>query len=176
MRTLRLSLAGTVILMLVGVFTVPASGQTDSDTFVTGTLSCALAGAVIAQKDDSVLLERFPGRCTATMSDPRVSGTAKSEIQEACFHETGKDACLLWGAMEVTGPDGTWVGSWGAVHDETLTALPTWSVMEGTGDYEGWTYVMFTPNQLDASAVASGLVYEGPPPPWGESLPLAPAE
>jgi hypothetical protein len=176
MRTLRLSLAGTVILMLVGVIASPASGQTDSDTFVTGTLSCDQAGERTVQEDDSVELHRFPGRCTGSMSDPRVSGISESDIEQACFGEAGEHVCMLWGATELTGPDGTWVGTVGSVHDDTLTSLPTWSVMEGTGAYEGWTYWMFTPDQIDPSAIASGIIYEGPPPPWGESLPLAPAE
>ena len=152
------------------------SGQTDGDTHVTGNLSCAQAGEPTSLEDDSVTLDHFPGRCIATMSDPRISGTWDSDIQEACFNEAGAHVCLLYGTMEIAGPDGTWVGTWGSVHDATLSALPTWGVMEGTGAYDGWTYVLFSPDQLSASAEASGLLYEGPPPPWSETLPLVPAE
>jgi hypothetical protein len=171
MRLLRLSLAAAVALATVAA---PASGQTDSDTYVTGTLGCGLAGDVSLMDDESVTLERFPGRCVAEFNDPRITGTADSDITEVCFKEAGWK-CMLWGAVELKGPDGIWVGSWTAVSDET-GGLPTWLVAEGTGAYEGWTLVTFTPNQMLPEASTFGFLYEGPPPPWGETLPLTSAD
>ena len=49
-------------------------------------------------------------------------------------------------------------------------------VIAGTGAYEGWTFMVSTPNQLDPQAELSGIVYEGPTPPWRENLPLTSAE
>jgi len=176
MRTLRLSLVGTVTLVLL-LGAVPSLAQNGHDTAVTGTLSCHLAGGMTADGDTSVTLERFPTECIAVFDDPRVSGTARSDITEACFKgAASSDACVLWGTIELSGPDGTWVGTVGSIPDGTLSTLPAWSVMEGTGEYEGWTYWMHTPDQSDPSAKATGVVYEGPLPPWAESLPLAPAE
>ena len=174
----RLSLAVTAILALVGVVggAMPGLAQTDRDTYVTGTLDCGLAGDMTVEGDGSVSLERFPGECAAEFSDPRVSGTSESDIAEVCFNEAAtSDACILWGATELTGPDGTWAGTWTAIHDES-GGLPTWSVMQGSGAYDGWTFVSLTPDQLNAGSSTFGIVYEGPPPPWSESLPLAPAD
>jgi hypothetical protein len=54
--------------------------------------------------------------------------------------------------------------------------MPTMSVLEGTGDYDGWSFVLFTPDQFTSAAGVVGILYEGSPPPWAETLPLAPAE
>ena len=177
MRTLRLSLIGAVMVLLLASLTVPVVGQEDTDTHVTGSLlACGQYGDRTVQEDDSVELHLFRGRCSGQMSDPRVSGTYESDIQEVCFKEAGDRVCMLSATGEIQGPDGTWVGTWGSVHDATLTGLPTWSVMEGTGAYEGWTYWFYTPDQLDGSAAVSGIIYEGPPPPWDGTLPLEAAE
>jgi hypothetical protein len=175
MHARRLLLAGTVSLGLLVILAAPAIGQTESATWVTGTMDCGLAGEGTSQEDDSVRLDQFPGQCSATMSDPRVGGTSESDIQEACFKLPG-EPCMMFGTTEIAGPDGTWVGTFGSMHDASLTALPAWATLVGTGAYEGWTYVSFTPDQLDPDAVVTGILYEGPPPPWGETLPLSSAE
>ena len=100
MRTLRLSLAGTLILASLGVVggAMPSLAQTDLDTYVTGTMDCGLAGEMTVMGDASVSLEKFPGECVAEFSDPRVSGTSESDITEVCFKEAAtSDACILWG-------------------------------------------------------------------------------
>ena len=54
MRTLRLSLAGTLILASLGVVggAMPGLAQTDRDTYVTGTLDCGLAGEMTVERDE----------------------------------------------------------------------------------------------------------------------------
>ena len=175
MRTLRLALAGAVTLALLGGLGGAVVGQEDTDAHVTGTLACGPAGEVTVLNDDSVSLWLIPGSCIVAMSDPRVSGTMVSDIQEVCFSEAGR-ACMFDITTVLSGPDGTWEGTGGSVHDATLTAAPGWGTLAGTGAYEGWNFVFYTPDQLDPTAEASGIVYEGPPPPWDDSLPLAPAE
>ena len=159
---------GAVMVPLLASLTVPVVGQEDTDTHVTGSLlACGQYGDRTVQEDDSVELHLFRGRCSGQMSDPRVSGTYESDIQEVCFKEAGDRVCMLSATGEIQGPDGTWVGTWGSVHDATLTGLPTWSVMEGTGAYEGWTYLhhAVSPFGSDDSGT-SGMLFEGPPPPW----------
>ena len=119
MQTRRLLLAGTVSLALLAIVAAPAIGQTESATWVTGTMDCGRAAQGTSQEDDSVRLDQFPGQCSATMSDPRVSGTSESDIQEACFKLPG-EPCMMFGTTEIAGPDGTWVGGFGSVHDVTL--------------------------------------------------------
>lgn len=160
---------------LLVMLVAPAIGQTDSTAWVTGKIDCGHVEQGTSQEDDSARLDQFPSQCTATMTDPRVSGTSESDIQEACFELLG-EPCMLFGRTEIAGPDGTWVGTFGSVNDATLGKLPAWGVLEGTGVYDGWTYVFYTPDQSDPNAVVTGILYEGPPPPWGETLPLVPAE
>jgi hypothetical protein len=174
MRTLRLSLVGTVILVLLGGTGSVALAQ-ESDAHVTGTIACGPAGDSTVLEDESVALYLYPGRCTVTMSDPRVSGVMDADLQEVCFEDLNH-ACLFHITSVLTGPDGTWVGTAGSIHDASLTALPAWATLVGTGAYEGWTFTFHASNQLDASAEVSGIVYEGPPPPWDDALPLSPAQ
>jgi hypothetical protein len=176
MRTLRLSLVGTVILVLLGgVGSAVAAQEADRSVYVTGSMLCG-DGARIVHEDDGVELHLFPGSCTVTMSDPRLSGTHVYDTQQFCLKETEDHVCMAWGTSEITGPDGTWVGTFGWVEDPSRTMLPGWGVVEGTGDYDGWTFWWHNPDLLDGSSVFSGIVYEGPPPPWGKTLPLTPAE
>jgi hypothetical protein len=174
MRTLRVFLVVVVSLVLLGGTGSVALAQ-ESDAHVTGRLSCGPAADPTVLEDEAVALYLFPGRCTVTMTDPRVSGFMDSDLQEVCFKDAS-DACLFHIASVLTGPDGTWVGTAGSIHDASLTALPTWTTLVGTGAYEGWTFIFHASNQMDSSAEVSGIVYEGPPPPWGDALPLAPAE
>jgi hypothetical protein len=173
MRTLRLSLAGTVTLVLLGALGGAVVAQ-ESNAHVTGTMACGPAGASTVLEGGSISLELWSGRCDVSMSDPRVSGVMDSDLQTACFGETG--GCLFHITSVLTGPDGTWEGTAGSMDDASGTALPAWGTLEGTGAYEGWTFILHNPNRKDRSAEVSGVVYEGPPPPWNEALPLAATE
>jgi hypothetical protein len=175
MRARHLLSVGLVSLALLAIPVAPAISQTDSGTWVTGKIDCGHAEQGTRQEDASVRMDQFPGLCTATMSDPRVSGTWESDIQEVCFKLPG-EPCMMFGTTEIAGPDGTWVGTFGSVNEVTLGKWPTWGVLGGTGGYDGWTYVLFTPDQVDPNVVVTGILYEGPPAPWGETLPLVPAE
>jgi hypothetical protein len=177
MRTLRLSLVGTVLLMLLGGLSGAVVAQeADGNTHVTGRVVCDEAPGRTVQEDDGLELHLFHGECTATMSDPRLSGPGVYDSQQLCLKEDAGQVCLGWGTFETTGPDGTWVGTFGWVEDPSGTSQPEWGFSEGTGAYEGWTYWFHNPDLMDPSSVESGILYQGPPPPWGETLPLAPAE
>ncbi len=77
----------------------PATGQTDSDAWVTGTISCTIAGDITFQEGETHDLDLYPGRCFAQLSDPRVSGDWWSDIQQAWFKETG-DHVLAFATTE----------------------------------------------------------------------------
>lgn len=174
MRTIRASVA---TLSLLAIAAAPALGQADSDAWVTGTLSCGMAGEATVEAGVTQELDLYPARCFAQLSDPRVSGDWWSDVQQAWFWETG-DHAMAFGTTEITGPDGTWVGTTTHIADYTSDdawTAPAWGVFEGVGAYEGWTFVVSSPNQLDPQAEVSGIVYQGPPPPWAETLPLTPA-
>jgi hypothetical protein len=178
MRTLRLSLLGTVILALLGGLGGAVLAQTseeESVTWVTGTINCARAEEGTSVEDASVTFDFYPSRCFAKLSDPRVSGGWRGTGQQPCFKLPG-EPCMIFGSAEILGPDGAWVGTISSINDATLIAFPAMFVFEGTGDYDGWTFVLFTPDVTRGSVEASGIIYQGPPAPWAETLPLTPAE
>lgn len=91
------------------------------------------------------------------MDDARVSGTTIGTCNSDCrtmSQPPGETGCVWWGTAELARPDGTWAGWW----------VGPLTVLQGTGAYEGWTYVV---QSSDAAYSLEGILYEGPPPPWG---------
>ena len=114
--------------------------------------------------------------CRESMSDPRVSGLSEHHYNRDCRYslapgdtdDVSPIGCVTWSDFVVTGPDGTWVGAdRGFVTADGET--DTYRVATGSGAYAGWTYV----SHADESHV-SGIIYEGPPPPW-TPLPSTPS-
>ena len=96
----------------------------------------------------------FSGQCVSVMSDPRLSGAAKSETEQFCLKDPRGHICMLWGATEIDGPDGTWSPPYGSVADEARTGLPGWGVMEGTGQTRASVMVP-RPESTDPSGTAA---------------------
>ena len=106
------------------------------------------------------------------MCDPRVSGTSVNDFNFACLY-LAEDTCVFWGTDSLSGPDGMWVGSWSGVSDTDRVARVEWT-LHGTEAYAGWIYVGYHDwnfDDPDYDSLTYGVVYEGPPPPWGP-LPL----
>ena len=176
MRTLRLSVAGTVLLALLGGAGSVAVAQMEGVAFVTGTGPCAEDPGRTIEDDGVVELHHFTLQCTSDMSDPRLSGPTVIDMQQFCLKEEGGHVCMGRGTQQITGPDGGWVGTDGWVSAASRSEAPGWGVLEGTGAYEGWTFWFHVPSVTDPTAIISGLLYVGPPPPRGETMPLTPAE
>jgi len=177
MRTLRLSLVGTVSLVLFGgAGSMVAAQEAPAGVYVTGTAECREAPGRTVQEDEAVELHLFRVECTLTSSDPRLSGPGVYDTQQFCLKQDAGHVCMGWGTTETTGPDGSWVGTNGWVQDPSRTKIPMWGFAEGTGAYEGWTYWYHVPDLLAPSSPEYGILYQGPPPPWGTTLPLVPAE
>ena len=153
MRTLRVSLAGTIILALLG-----GSG-----------------GAVIAQDVDTELTgvqvtvtQQCAGRslCPWSASDPRLPDrldhkwTGDVDVEGAEDIEAG----FTWMDVGFEGPDGGWTG-----HVYALWGDPTHNflVLSGTGANVGWQYVAsgIDPN-TDGDFDWVGTLYEGQLPPY----------
>ena len=114
--------------------------------------------------------------CRESMSDPRVSGLSEHEYSRDCRYslaagdadDASPIGCVVWSEFVVNGPDGTWEGA----DRGFITAdgeRDAYRVAAGTGAYAGWTYV----SHADDSDV-SGMIYQGPPPPWAP-LPSTPS-
>ena len=153
MRTLRLSLAGTVILTLLGGLGGLAQAQEDAQGntgFTLKELSCNSGFSV----------------CQMEASDPRLSG-AWSGI-ENCAENASPTFEVCSGPVRVENEGGTWLGwSW-----YSAAVAPgyyaTFTVLEGEGDYVGLTaYSHFDMERMEPDA-GQGVIFDFELPPFPE--------
>ena len=148
MRTLRLSLAGMVIMVVLG----------------------GLAGAVLARSDDTggaVTIESTEilsqgvdesGRFMVVSmakeaSDPRLSGT----WTEVWNCQEGPDYGVCVGSVRVANEGGTWLGRVGGFGFPGSSA--DWTVLEGQGDYGGLTAIRHS-SESSGDKVEEGVVFD----------------
>ena len=180
MRKLRLSLVGTVILVLLGGTGGLALAQDDEEegaatlpVLVTGNLeSCSSLTAGTSKPTDTVnpTTHNLMQLCRLTMSDPRLSGDYINNFNFDCHIGA---LCVFWGTQEFNDPRRGWECRWGGTGD---LALETWGhvsgVCAGTSGYEGLTFAYR--HVFDVSGGGDfgdgtnyvGVRYEGDPPPW----------
>ncbi len=174
MRTLRLSLAGTVILALLGGLAgVPTMAQGDEDAPVWVTLLTQGNGRMEGSPrvfDPGAGLAKtirdLPLAVDNTYSDARLDGTQHLLYSEDCF-ESG--ICVGWGTMEIVGSEGTtWTGWWHEIDDDETDGEDNTSfhiVLTGTGPYEGLTAILFSLGVWEQFPDAEyGVIYRGDPP------------
>jgi hypothetical protein len=171
MRTLRLSLVGTVILVLLGGLGGASLAQMDED---------ADAVYVTPVSDDTVSTDIGWVSSTAGLyssrggeqvgisewSDPRVSGPWTSTFNVDVDISTGHG--VIWGTTRIENEGGTWVGPFSGVEyqppEGDFYTVNAW--LTGDGDYAGYTF--FT--QIDAyqhggpARVDHGVIFKGQPP------------
>jgi hypothetical protein len=166
MRTLRLSLAGTIILALlggVGGVVVAQSEDARSAVWLTFTeQDCVVGDHEPATIVDGVeQLRGMPRTCQLTSADARVSGVQNNIINHDCF-DSG--ICIFWGTQEVVGPDGTWSGWFNGTIDPDGNGHGH-VVLTGAGGYEGLVNVRHALGPIDAMPTQYGVVYEADTPP-----------
>jgi hypothetical protein len=163
---MRRSLAiGTAILTCLTT-SAPSAGQSPSPppsgyAWVNGTVECSSWTAGQYERTNGVYTMRDTvAHCTVTADDPRVNGPLTSSLNMDCVADGA--ACASWETGEISGPEGSWHGSsTGIVDLEQQTDTVT--VFEGSGAYEGWTFVMRTAGSVDsATAAMEGLLYLPP--------------
>jgi hypothetical protein len=168
MRTLRLSLVGTVILVLLGGLVVTTVARSDGSTRVTGSqLSSAPAGSP-EFSEDGTLGEDWVGHgrgmgwlTQVEWSDPRLPSQVQSVMNfEAYGSEVDGDVGAVVGSSMwlLEGPDGYWSGPWTGWCDEQLCHGAV--VLTGHGAYEGLYAVLTEQPQEDAAGIVK-QVYEG---------------
>lgn len=178
----RMWAAGAAIVMCLALGGVPVVAQEATGTpsasttaasvpaLVTGKEQC-VSGGYSDTNVNGVTRGQIPEfTCTITMSDPRVTGSAKGSLFDACYPASG---CIYWGTYEITGPQGTWAGPWSGVDDPNLGKASFQIILQGTGAYDGWTFLAHWLDPMDGGpATATGQIYQGPPPPL-DPLPSA---
>ena len=162
MRTLRFTLAGTVILALLG----------------------GVGGAVLAQEESpgaspaAMAPVLFTGGATCGFGpaeewladDPRVTGPCSMTIEQEGGDLPGGFVAV--GDYTVNGPEGDWVGTW-SVMAFPPTLGRNFMVLEGTEAYEGWAVWAWAtaPDGWEGEPFdLVGVIYEGSAPrlEWSE--------
>ena len=179
MRTLRLSLAGTVILALLGGLGGMALAQ-DEDPWFGDWLEPTEEGAFGAAGHDLPRCELDKSEreaeygptggkeirnllftCEVVFSDPRLTGTQTTRFTERGFTDGGY---VNWGTMDIVGADGTWSGWFQGIEDPTgQTDLHI--VLTGSGAYEGLTNIRHASGGFWDALTQTGVIYNSDPPP-----------
>ena len=168
MPTLRLSIAGTLILALLGGPGGAVLAQEDAGgpvTVVTGTEECHMTTpGVTTMGEDGV--ERYRGHismCEPDTSDPRMNGPYEMVWETDCYPD---GRCVMWGTTKTVGdgPDG-WQGRMmGWVEEDGSTSAVGY--FDGYGANEGLTAVSGgSGGDLSGFNTVSSLLYQGDPPP-----------
>jgi hypothetical protein len=186
MRSLRLPLAGAVILVLLGTpggFVVavdegaPAS---DRPHLVSGTLQYI---GMFEPKTTTVEAGRFLDRGygythRVELDDPRLSGTMWDMWNKDSFvGPVGPDGEAMTGTVELVNDDGSWVGTLRGYGAYPHTGLHRYWQLEltGTGAYEGHSALLQANGIPTDVFEVEGFVFPGTLPPYPDPVEI-PAE
>ena len=167
MRRLWAASAAIVVCLTLGG--LPVAGQDESQSkgavWVTGPATqapCEVGDVEMVIEDGPVTGHRgLSISCTDDLGDARLSGPSVKLYNDDCYAGAG---CVYWGTQELTGPDGTWTGTFNGTTDPQGSG-GSYQVLVGTGGYEGLTYVGLAIGQFGEPPRVFGRIYEGDPPP-----------
>ena len=173
MRSLRMTLAGTVILALLDGLGGVALAQEDTDTekvtHVTGTRVSAAEGAIGEWwETDGIEHGRgMTGTETIEWSDPRLP----SELQMMQNVDLPGEEVVVTGATLLEGPEGYWTGEFTAYCDPDSDCHGM-NTIAGHGGYEGLFAVLrgFYADGPGSDWVFDGVIYESETLPVPEAL------
>ena len=173
MRTLRLSLVGTVVLAVLGSTSAVALAQTDSETEgsdASAVLSFTAPYGTQTDLGTAVVDEGRSGYRDATYTvrfeanDPRISGELWS-IHHWERHRDSQGATIV-GLAGIDGEAGAWQGTFHGYASPGDKYLAYQLDLAGEGAYEGLSAMLFMTDN-GASFDVEGMVFPGelPPPP-----------
>jgi hypothetical protein len=168
MSTLRLSLTGTVILVLLAGLSGAVVAQMDADPeAVYFTATGEMTGTVDGMqsvgdgfgswRDGAWIIE-------VEANDPRASGTLSGFANSDIDLETGNG--IEWGTLRIENAAGTWVGPYTAMGYEQPegTSSPTSGMLVGDGDYAGYTMSLWLDWVQRTPVGIHGVIFKGQPP------------
>ena len=169
MRTLRLSLAGTIMLVLLGGLGVAALAQAEPGYSTDGTWMSLTQEQCVPttlldrtnQANGDYQVRGLGVTCAAPGEDERFGSPMKIVLNEDCFADGG---CVNWGTIAQPGADGAWSGWFAGTEDPDASTYLT-IVMTGSGDYEGLTHIRHATGPFHGPLDHAGVVFEGAPPP-----------
>ena len=171
MRTLRLSLVGTVILMLLGGLGGVVVAQMDEDAdavYVTQVSTEPGEGRASSVAETETLYSSRDGLITSTdeWSDPRASGTWTNSFNVDVDPDTGQG--VMWTWVRGENDDGTWEGPLSGIEYETpegdFYTMDGWLI--GDGAYAGYTLYVQVDGFQGGGPVRTlhGVIFKGQPP------------
>jgi hypothetical protein len=173
MRTWRLSLVGTVIVVLLGGLSVGVVAQEDDAEEVSTGLS-PVTGTIIEGEQHGLYSTSYDAdrirRRGAVYEDPiemddaRLSGTlwqtwSRDELPDSSGDFVGRNGELITGTTEITNDAGSWVGKMRGYIDPVTNQYHFQIDLTGTGAYEGYSALLYAkgPSTWDVE----GLVFPG---------------
>ena len=166
MRTLRWSLAGMVILVLVGGLSLAAAAQVEEGqeaptaTYVTGVAVSELEDVDHAGWE-------------MAWSDPRLPSRAQYRFGAETGRSIHPDGTVMAAQMvavvRLDGPDGGWSGTdwilaWALETGPGEQGPDTWTevlMLDGDGDYEGLSATLTNAGRGDGIGPYEGFIFEG---------------
>ncbi len=179
MRTLRLSLAGTVMLVLLGGLSGAVVAQDETRTLaqadgVTGTLvwSGGHGAETVSLVDGVQRTQDLGWQFRALASDPRVAGTF-TMLGETRYEFPGP-IVLAKGPVELVNADGRWFGEWQGGYERSMGSEML-GFLRGEGAYDGLTYLLHAEHDLYNTDFVDtqGVIYAGDIPGTTEEEPPA---
>ena len=136
----------------------------DAGAWVTGSISPCTpdwsAPPRVTFHDGIWAIDGLTMSCRDTASDPRVTGRATTVWSCDCQYGIGSPT---WGTYELEGPDGSWVGPRNGTRAMDGSGH-SFAVLEGTGAYEGLTYMVDWTHAPNGMTDLEGVIFEGAPP------------
>ena len=165
MRRLWAASAAMLVCMLLGA--VPAAAQEASippgPVVVATASTCSLTTDYSSTYESGVeLLRGGEISCDMTADDARLTGPLTVRVDCDCTSA----GCSCWGTTDGPQNDGGgWVGFFASAQPNSA-APATVFVSEGTGAYEGWTWVANHQPTGDMLYEGTAMLYQGAPPLW----------
>ena len=145
------------------------TGEADGSTvapmgpvIVHSTLNCTVTTDFTGTTEGDVQnLRAATLTCDMTADDARLTGPVTVQIDCDC---TGA-GCSCWGTSDGPQNEGGWEGFLVSAEPNGVAPATVW-VAEGTGAYEGWTWVETHQPTGDMVYEGTAMVYPGAPPLW----------
>lgn len=170
MRTLRLSLAGTLMLVLLAGLAGAAVAQSETGpVHVTGTIDgrqTESGASVLTDKAFQHREQTYVG--SLEMSDPRLSGEQWSTWNYDEIRPLGANGMVAAGTFGVENDEGSWAGTFSGVEypGATETLLQGWLV--GHGPYDGLSAYLSYVLPHSGTMTVEGMIFSGNKPPFPE--------
>jgi hypothetical protein len=180
MRTLRLSLAGTVILALLGGLSGAVVAQGDEEPGPVTPFTGVRLSTTTDTSEEEWSVEGDIGHArvfkvheTVEWSDPRLPTDMLSVVNFDMYNIGEMREVASSGTTLLEGPDGYWTGANTAFCDEIGDCYGM-NVLTGHGDYEGLFATvrassLYDPN-YESDVLFEGLIFEGEMPPMPDPI------